>query len=227
MKRASSSWPRVFPNGDGAPNPKGLDFYNRLVDELLANGIQPGDALAPGSDVADATLAEWGRWFLADRATRSIAPGFTMGNVHVMAGVPRIMQAMFEALAPSLQGGPPVVSAAVHQEEVAAEAVDVAQRRPPVVSGRILLRKPVVPLGVDVVVVLPVGHGRARDGGLPDLRRAGAPAARPQAAADRPLPRAAQRQPDGGRVLSALVPTRAVITLHWRFQETIGEGPRR
>jgi beta-glucosidase len=31
----------VFPNGDGPPNPKGLDFYNRLVDELLANGIQP------------------------------------------------------------------------------------------------------------------------------------------------------------------------------------------
>ncbi len=44
----------------------------------------------------------------------SLAPGFTMGNVHVMAGVPRIMQAMFEALAPSLKGGPPVVSAAVH-----------------------------------------------------------------------------------------------------------------
>src|SRR3954468_6387962 len=39
--RFSIAWPRVFPQGAGAPNPKGLDFYNRLVDELRANGIQP------------------------------------------------------------------------------------------------------------------------------------------------------------------------------------------
>ncbi len=44
----------------------------------------------------------------------SIAPGFTIGNVHVMAGVPRIMRAMFDALAPMLAGGPPIVSRAVH-----------------------------------------------------------------------------------------------------------------
>jgi molybdenum cofactor synthesis domain-containing protein len=44
----------------------------------------------------------------------SIAPGFTIGNVHVMAGVPRIMQSMFNALAPSLAGGPPIISRAVH-----------------------------------------------------------------------------------------------------------------
>jgi molybdopterin-biosynthesis enzyme MoeA-like protein len=44
----------------------------------------------------------------------SIAPGFSIGNVHVMAGVPRIMQAMFSTLAPTLAGGPPIISRAVH-----------------------------------------------------------------------------------------------------------------
>ena len=39
--RFSVAWPRVFPDGIGSPNPKGLDFYNRLLDELLANGIEP------------------------------------------------------------------------------------------------------------------------------------------------------------------------------------------
>ncbi len=50
---------------------------------------------------------------LIDNAV-SIAPGFTIGNVHVMAGVPRIMQAMFTWLAPQLAGGPPIVSRAVY-----------------------------------------------------------------------------------------------------------------
>ena len=39
--RFSIAWSRVFPEGGGAPNPKGLDFYDRLVDELLKNGIEP------------------------------------------------------------------------------------------------------------------------------------------------------------------------------------------
>jgi beta-glucosidase len=39
--RFSIAWPRLFPEGRGVPNPKGLAFYDRLVDELLANGIEP------------------------------------------------------------------------------------------------------------------------------------------------------------------------------------------
>src|SRR5262249_41679305 len=39
--RFSIAWPRIFPNGSGQPNPKGLDFYSRLVDELVAVGIAP------------------------------------------------------------------------------------------------------------------------------------------------------------------------------------------
>ncbi|MGC8779602.1 MAG: glycoside hydrolase family 1 protein, partial [Anaerolineae bacterium] len=39
--RFSISWPRVLPAGTGAINEAGLDFYDRLVDELLAAGIQP------------------------------------------------------------------------------------------------------------------------------------------------------------------------------------------
>jgi beta-glucosidase len=39
--RFSISWPRLFPQGTGTPNPKGLDFYSRLVDELLAHSLEP------------------------------------------------------------------------------------------------------------------------------------------------------------------------------------------
>ena len=39
--RFSIAWPRVQPAGAGAINPRGLDFYERLVDGLLQRGVQP------------------------------------------------------------------------------------------------------------------------------------------------------------------------------------------
>jgi len=39
--RFSIAWPRVVPTGRGAVNQAGLDFYDRLVDELLAHDIEP------------------------------------------------------------------------------------------------------------------------------------------------------------------------------------------
>ncbi|MER5435830.1 glycoside hydrolase family 1 protein [Streptomyces sp. NPDC002588] len=39
--RFSIAWTRVVPDGDGPENPDGIAFYHRLIDELLAHGIEP------------------------------------------------------------------------------------------------------------------------------------------------------------------------------------------
>lgn len=43
--RFSISWPRIFPEGRGKPNPKGVDYYKRLINKLTENNIKPSITL--------------------------------------------------------------------------------------------------------------------------------------------------------------------------------------
>ncbi|MDE3080856.1 MAG: beta-glucosidase [Paracoccaceae bacterium] len=58
--RFSTSWARVLPEGRGAVNEAGLDFYDRLVDGLLARGIKPAATLYHWE--LPSPLADLGGW---------------------------------------------------------------------------------------------------------------------------------------------------------------------
>ena len=73
--RFSVSWPRVQPAGKGAWNEKGLDFYERLVDGLLARGIKPHLTLNHW-DLPQA-LQDQGGW--TERATMDCFVEYALG----------------------------------------------------------------------------------------------------------------------------------------------------
>lgn len=58
--RFSTSWARVLPEGRGTPNPAGLDFYDRLVDGMLARGLKPAATLYHWE--LPSALADLGGW---------------------------------------------------------------------------------------------------------------------------------------------------------------------
>ena len=115
----------------------------------------------------------------------SAAPGFRIGNVHVMAGVPVIMRAMLEAIAPTLKGGRKVQSVTVKSRRrrghcrrpAGGAAAAVSRREDGQLSahgrrhrddrtGAALVRRSAARRG---------GRGRARRWSPPSTRRAGLP----------------------------------------------------
>jgi beta-glucosidase len=92
--RFSIAWPRIFPDGVGEPNPAGVDFYRRLVDELLAAGIEPFPTLYHW-DLPQA-LQDRGGWgsrdtaeafadyagFVAEQLGDRVTNFFTMNEFH-------------------------------------------------------------------------------------------------------------------------------------------------
>ncbi|WP_199430698.1 GH1 family beta-glucosidase [Qaidamihabitans albus] len=66
--RFSLAWPRIQPTGKGAANPEGLAFYDRLLDELCAAGIEPVATLYHWD--LPQPLEDAGGWLARDTAER-------------------------------------------------------------------------------------------------------------------------------------------------------------
>ena len=121
--RFSVAWPRVLPEGTGAVNARGLDFYDRLVDDLLARAIAPWLCLYHW-DLPQA-LQERGGWLNRDSAgwftdyARVVAARlgdrvkhwamFNESNVHALFGHG------IGTHAPGLTGLPTMLAAQHHQ----------------------------------------------------------------------------------------------------------------
>jgi beta-glucosidase len=79
--RFSVSWPRIQPDGKGAPNPDGVAFYDRLVDALLERGIAPHVTLYHWD--LPQSLEDDGGWLVRDTAERFAEYA---GHVHAALG---------------------------------------------------------------------------------------------------------------------------------------------
>lgn len=59
--RFSVAWARIFPKGKGTPNEKGLQFYESIIDECIANDIEPMVTIYHW-DLPQALVDEYGGW---------------------------------------------------------------------------------------------------------------------------------------------------------------------
>jgi len=130
--RYSISWPRVLPQGSGTPDPRGLDFYERLTDTVLKAGVEPWvclyhwdlpQALQDRGGWLDRTIADRFAGYallmarrLGDRVTRWVTlnePSVVAINGHGLG-----------EHAPGLSGREPMFAATHHQNLAQGRALD-------------------------------------------------------------------------------------------------------
>jgi molybdenum cofactor synthesis domain-containing protein len=112
-----------------------IDYHPEALALLKANwaarGIEPNEARMRMARIpAGAVL-------IPNKV--STAPGFRIGNVHVMAGVPSIMQAMLDEVAPTLKTGVKMISDTVRADlregDIGTELGDIAKAHPDTIIG--------------------------------------------------------------------------------------------
>ena len=103
---------------------------------ILATNYPEGEAALNPARLRMARIPE-GALLIENPVSK--APGFTLGNVHVMAGVPAVFQAMVDSVLPGLTGGAPLLSESVRidrgESDVAQALGVIAERFPQVAIG--------------------------------------------------------------------------------------------
>jgi len=148
VKALSGAWDHVFTSGGIGPT------HDDITADCMA------EAFGVGIDVRDdarallaAHYARSGSEFNAARLRMaripdgsvlidnpvSVAPGFSIGNVHVMAGVPAVFEAMVATVMPGLTGGAPLISQTVRidrgESDIAMVLTGLAQAHPDLSIG--------------------------------------------------------------------------------------------
>lgn len=112
-----------------------IDHHPEAVEILLAHFKQIGRE--PNEARMRMARTPKGASLIANPVSK--APGFQIGNVFVMAGIPKVMNAMMEEVAPRLERGAPVLSQTITiqggEGDVAKPLKDIQERSPEVIIG--------------------------------------------------------------------------------------------
>jgi beta-glucosidase len=152
--RFSTAWPRILPKGAGAVEPRGLDFYDRLVDRLIARGVTPWLCLYHW-DLPQA-LQDKGGWVDRDTADKFAAYAvivarrlgdrvkhwamFNEANVHALLGYGH------GSHAPGVTGFANMTAAIHHQNLAQGRAIAALRAAyPDLRLGTVISLQPVLP----------------------------------------------------------------------------------